>query len=119
MTQLDATLVDPFNQPYPDEVEMGNKYRRAAANTPPGQQPQVQFEPLTARRAITHALTQNYQGEADLLALTKFQRGAVATKFITEQEPKLSPEEQDMVKTMTARLYAPLIVYQVWKAIGD
>lgn len=117
MKLLDVKITDVFGEPYPDEIEMGNKQRRAAPNTPPGQQPQVMFEPLTARRAICHCLTMNYNGE-DVAAKVKFQRGEVASKFIEYKEPELSRDEQVMVKELTAKLYAPLIVYQVWKAIG-
>lgn len=114
---LDAKLTDPFSEPYPDEIEMGNKYRRAQANTPPGQNPQVMFEPLTCRKAIVHALTQNYQGEQDMDPVAKFGRGKLAAKFVAEQKPEIDADERSTIYALTAKLYSPLIVYQVWTAL--
>lgn len=119
MALLDVKITDVFGEAYPDEVEMGNKQRRAAANTPQGQVPQVMFEPLTARRAICHALTMNLNGEQDMAPEAKFRRGELAMKFVEDKTPELTVDEVAMVRELTARIYAPLIVYHVWKAIGD
>lgn len=115
--KLDTEITDPFGQVYPDEIEMGYKANRARANSPEGVNPQVAFEPLTVRKAVVHALTRLYQDEPNLAPAEKFRRGEIATRFVANKSPKIGAPELELIQELTAKLWTPLIVYQVWTGL--
>jgi len=75
--------------------------------------------PLTLRRAITDALTSNYQDEQKLEPAKKAERGWLAMKIYNHPEPAIDLDADDvtMIKNLIGKRYSPLIVALAWEVL--
>lgn len=74
-------------------------------------------EPMTVRLASTRALTAVHRDEVGLTGDDKLKRFKLALRITDEGEPDLEAEEIVMVKLMVGKMYGPVVIGRVWKAL--
>lgn len=84
-----------------------------------GQPKFKESKPMTLRKAITDALTSNYQDEQKLEATTKAKRGWLAMKIWNHPDPiiELSVDDVKLCKDLIGKRYNPLIIALAWSVL--